>query len=155
MIIDIALGIVLGAFILRLLPLLLTISAVALALCAVGALLTFAVFLALSNEWVATRAVVVGVPIGTMIVGQVLAKALSSRTVFSKEEVEISLLICAVVCTAMVALFILVQSGIDPPLESIVRFVVLPALFFWCLALLAALAARLHRISQSRARPDT
>ena len=152
MIIEVALGIVLGVLMLRFLPLLVAAGVAVLVLTCVGTLIALVLLWITSNEWLVVRALVVGAPIAAMIIGQVLATALASRTVFTTAEVTASLLVCMVAVGAMVMLFTLVQSGINPPLEPALRFVVLPALFFWCLLLLVALASRLQRASQSRRR---
>jgi hypothetical protein len=151
MVFDIALGIVLGVLILRSLPLLINFGVVAVILGTVVSLLAFVISLILSNDWIAMRALVIGIPIGVMVVGQMLVRLVSSRTIFSREEVGAALLVTSIVCGVMLGLFVLVQSAITTALGPVVRFVILPTLFFWCLGLLAALASKLHRIWQIRA----
>ncbi len=146
MIVDIALGIVLGVLMLRLLPYLITLGVVAAIFGSIALLLAFVISMVLSSDWIAMRALVIGVPISFIVVGQMIVRLVSSRTIFSREEVGAALLVISVVCGVMVGLFVLVQSENTDTLEPLVRIVVLPTLFFWCLGLLAALASKLHRI---------
>lgn len=146
MIVDIALGIVLGVLMLRLLPYLITLGVVAAIFGSIALLLAFVISMVLSSDWIAMRALVIGVPISFIVVGQMIVRLVSSRTIFSREEVGAALLVISVVCGVMVGLFVLVQSENTDTLEPLVRTVVLPTLFFWCLGLLAALASKLHRI---------
>lgn len=150
MIVDIALGIVLGVLMLRLLPYLITFGVVAAIFGSIALLLVFAISMVLSSDWIAMRALVIGVPISFIVVGQMIGRLVSSRTTFSREEVGAALLVISVVCGVMVGLFVLVQSENTATLEPVVRFAVLPSLFFWCLGLLALLASKLHRIWQVR-----
>lgn len=150
MIVDIALGIVLGVLMLRLLPYLITFGVVAAIFGSIALLLAFVISMVLSSDWIAMRALVIGVPISFIVVGQMIVRLVSSRTTFSREEVSAALLVISVVCSVMVGLFVLVQSENTATLEPVVRFAVLPTLFFWCLGLLAVLASKLHRIWQVR-----
>lgn len=150
MIVDIALGIVLGVLMLRLLPYLITFGVVAAIFGSIALLLVFVISMVLSSDWIAMRALVIGVPISFIVVGQMIVRLVSSRTTFSREEVGAALLVISVVCGVMVGLFVLVQSENTATLEPVVRFAVLPTLFFWCLGLLAVLASKLHRIWQVR-----
>ncbi len=150
MIVDIALGIVLGVLMLRLLPYLITFGVVAAIFGSIALLLAFVISMVLSSDWIAMRALVIGVPISFIVVGQMIVRLVSSRTIFSREEVGAALLVISVVCGVMVGLFVLVQSENTATLEPVVRFAVLPTLFFWCLGLLAVLASKLHRIWQVR-----
>lgn len=150
MIIEIAMGIVLGVLILRFLPVIITVGSVALALAGVGTVIVFTVLWIASNEWLATRAMLVGAIASIAVVGHSLGKAVSSRTVFTEHEVRISLLLCLIVLAVMAGLFVLTGSHLQPPLEPSIRFVVLPTLSFWCVALLAALASKLRRIFRAR-----
>jgi len=150
MIVDIALGIVLGVLMLRLLPYLITFGVVAAIFGSIALLLAFVISMVLSSDWIAMRALVIGVPISFIVVGQMIVRLVSSRTTFSREEVGAALLVISVVCGVMVGLFVLVQSENTATLDPVVRFAVLPTLFFWCLGLLAVLASKLHRIWQVR-----
>lgn len=150
MIVDIALGIVLGVLMLRLLPYLITFGVVAAIFGSIALLLAFVISMVLSSDWMAMRALVIGVPISFIVVGQMIIRLVLSRTTFSREEVSAALLVISVVCGVMVGLFVLVQSENTASLEPVVRFAVLPTLFFWCLGLLAVLASKLHRIWQVR-----
>ncbi len=150
MVFDIALGIVLGVLILRSLPLLINLGVVAAILVSVASLLAFVISLILSNDWIAVRALVIGAPVGVMVVGQMLVRLVASRTLFSREEVGAALLVSAVVCVVMLELFVLVQPENTAALGPVVRLIVLPTLFFWCLGLLVALALKLHRIWKMR-----